>query len=155
MSIIPDAPFTMRVRGKLYSLVMKKCGKNFQVSHSAVIRGSWNIEIGDNVYLAPNSYLLSRHGITIEDDVMIAINSIVVDANHGKLDGSYRFSRGKSTIIKIGRGSWVAANSVILPGATIGEGVLIGACCTINKEIPPHSIVHNSESSIIIKKKER
>ena len=38
MYFLPDIPFIMRFRGFLYGVGMKKCGKDFQVTHNAIIK---------------------------------------------------------------------------------------------------------------------
>jgi acetyltransferase-like isoleucine patch superfamily enzyme len=134
-SLLPDAPLTMKLRGFMYSLRMKKCGKNFQVAGSAVLRGLEKISCGDNVYIGPNTYIMAREEIIIESEVLIAMNCVIVDANHGKdiTTNSYRFSRGKQKVIHIKKGSWIAANSVITSGSIIEEGELIKPCSVIRE----------------------
>lgn len=141
---LPDTPLTMRFRGYLYSFMMKGCGSNFQVSSTSVIRGLQNIIVGDNVYLGPNSYLLSVCEIELSDEVLIAMNTVIVDGNHGELNGSYRFAKGKRKKVVIGSGTWVAANCVISAGAEIGNGCVIGACCHVNSKIVDKAIVFSN-----------
>lgn len=134
--ILPDTPIIMRFRGFLYSLVMQECGKNFQVASSAVLRGLEKISCGNDVYIGPNSYLMSRENIIIEAEVLIAMNVVIVDGNHGKnlFTNSYRFERGRQEPIIIGRGSWIAANSVVTAGSVIKEGTVIPPCSVVRKE---------------------
>ena len=40
--------------------------------------------------------------------------------------------------IVIGDDVWVGANSVVLPGVTIGSGVVIGAGSVVTRDIPPN-----------------
>ncbi|WP_155486534.1 acyltransferase, partial [Vibrio campbellii] len=122
---LPDIPFIMRFRGFLYSFFMKKSGRNFQVSSTATLRGLQNINVGNDVYVGPNSYLLSVCEIELLDGVLIAMNSVIIDGNHGLQNGSYRFAKGKRKKVIIGTGSWVAANCVISAGAEIGNGCVI------------------------------
>lgn len=133
--ILPDAPIIMRFRGWLYSLVMPECGKNFQVASSSVLRGLEKISCGDDVYIGPNSYILAREKVVIESEVLIAMNVVIVDGNHGKnkILNSYRFDRGYQEVIVIGRGAWIAANSVITAGSSITAGMIVPPCSVIRK----------------------
>jgi len=42
--------------------------------------------------------------------------------------------------ILIENGVWVGTNAVILTGAEIGEGAIIGAMAVVNSVVPPYSI---------------
>jgi galactoside O-acetyltransferase len=46
----------------------------------------------------------------------------------------------KRSPIKIGDFCIVGANSVVLPGITIGDGVTIGACSVITRDLPPWGV---------------
>lgn len=131
--ILPDTPQVMRLRGWLYLIFSPSSGQNFQVASTAVLRGIENIYVGNDVYLGPNSYLLARSRIILEDEVLIAMNVVIVDSNHGKSGaaGSYRFGRGKSGTVILGKGCWVAANCVITAGQTIPPGEVVPACTRV------------------------
>ena len=133
--ILPDTPTIMRFRGWLYSFAINKCGKNFQVAGSAVLRGLEKIHCGDDVYIGPNTYVMAREKIVIESEVLIAMNVVIVDGNHGKnkLRNSYRFGRGSQEEIFIGKGAWVSANCVVTAGSVIKVGMLIPPCSVVRK----------------------
>lgn len=152
--IFPDIPFIMRFRGFLYSFVLKECGRNFQVAASANLRGIENIKIKNNVYLAPNVFLLSRIGIIIENDVLIGINTVISDSNHGKKNNSYRLSRGKTEPVHIKDGSWVASNCTITAGSKIGKNCIIGACSVVNSTIKDNCVVLSSSHTFEKRKNE-
>lgn len=130
---LPDMPSTMRFRGFLYSFGMKQCGKNFQVSSSAIMRGIEKICCGSDVYIGPNAYVMARESIILHDEVLVAMNVVIVDGNHGKINSSYRFGRGKQIQITIGQGAWIAANSVVTAGANIAPGSIVPPCTVVRK----------------------
>jgi putative colanic acid biosynthesis acetyltransferase WcaF len=43
--------------------------------------------------------------------------------------------------ITIGERVFIGARSFIMPGMTIGNDVIIGACSVVTKDVPAHSIV--------------
>jgi len=55
---LPDVPVIMRFRGLLYSIVLKECGKSFQITHNAILSSSYTISLGNNVYIANNCVIL-------------------------------------------------------------------------------------------------
>ena len=124
---LPDSPAVMRFRGWLYRPLLKSCGSDFQVARNVVLRGLGNIAIGDNVYIGPNSIFLIRKGCTVGDKVLIGPNCVIVDSNHGFDGESFRFSRGRSSEIHIGDGSWISANVVLTQGAKIPRKSVVPA----------------------------
>ncbi|WP_158584228.1 acyltransferase [Salinibius halmophilus] len=137
---LPDLPALMRFRGFLYGFFMGSKGRNLQVAASANIRGACFLSVGNNVYIGPNAFILARHRVVLEDEVMLAMNTVVVDTNH-KLSGcTYRSLHSQSKPVVIGCGSWIAANSVVLPGAVIGRACLVAAVESVRGELPDKSI---------------
>ncbi len=124
---LPDQPSIMKFRGWMYGLGMNRCGSNFQVSANVVIKGLENFLVGDDCYLAPGVVVNAIQYVELDCQVMIGFNSVLVSGNHSKSNGSYRFGKSRSAPIYIGFGSWVAANSTVVAGASIGSGVVIGA----------------------------
>ncbi|CDT94444.1 DapH/DapD/GlmU-related protein [Vibrio coralliirubri] len=45
-----------------------------------------------------------------------------------------------SSISSTGEGVWIGANTVILPGVTIGSNVAIGANSVVTKDIPSNTV---------------
>jgi len=124
---LPDQQHIMRFRGRLYNYAMPQSAKNFQVSASTILRNLENIYVGNDVYFAPNVIINALAKVTIESEVMLAFNSVIVSGNHTSTGGSYRFGKSILKPILIRKGAWVAANCTVVAGAVIGEGVLIAA----------------------------
>jgi len=80
--------------------------------------------------------------IEIEDEASIG-PGVILMAHSGaspfhqrlKLDGE------KPKKVKIERGAWLAAGSVILPGVTIGEGAIVTAGSVVSRDVPPYTVV--------------
>ncbi|MCG3744041.1 acyltransferase [Vibrio cincinnatiensis] len=124
---LPDQKGVMQFRGFCYSLVMPSYPKNFQVASTTILRNLENLHVGNDVYIAPGAVVNAIDTIIIEDEVMIAFNSVITSGNHTMLEGSYRFGISNKLPILIKRGSWVAANCTVVAGAVIEEGCLIAA----------------------------
>lgn len=129
--LLPDTPLLMKLRGYFYSIGMKACGKNLQVAASANLRGIENIICGNNVYIGPNACIFSRLSVIIQDEVLVAMNTVVIDSNHGKENNSYRYARGRTQEIIIGKGAWIAANAVITAGSQIPAGTIVPPCTVV------------------------
>jgi maltose O-acetyltransferase len=133
---LPDSAATMRLRGWLYGRAMRQCGPNFQVAGGVRLLGLEHLSVGRDVYLAPGVALLASCGIQLDDEVMLAYHTVVVDGNHTRLEGSFRFGPRAEAPVRIGRGAWVAANCTVLPGVTIGRGALVAANSAVTRDVP-------------------
>lgn len=124
---LPESSIISRFRGSLYAIFMPQCGRNFQVSGDVRIINLENFYVGDDVYLAPGVIINAITSIQLNSEVMIGFNCVLVSGNHTLSGESYRFGNSFLKPIKIGAGSWVAANCTVVAGAEIGPGSLIGA----------------------------
>jgi len=125
------------------------------VDQSALIYGADKMVIGNNCYIAPNTYL--RGHITIGDmtwigpfaqingefgceigrGVGIGNSVIILTCEHDQRDLNQPISFGKlvGERIVIGDGANIGVGSIILPGVVIDEGVQIGAGSVVTKGI--------------------
>lgn len=130
MSFIKE--FLYRLRGdytteKLVSMGMK-VGKNFKRLHGTILDPGhcWLIEIGDDVTMAPRVHILSHDAST------------KTFLNYTKI--------GR---VNVGNRVFIGAESVVLPGVTIGDDVIIGANSTVTHNIPSNSVAVGSPAKVI------
>ena len=92
--------------------------------------------------------------ITIGSNCLIAANCQIMDGNGHDLsfpDTENRINTtGTTKPVLIEDNVWVGANSIILPGVTIGKGSIISANSVVTKNIPP-SVVAGGNPAVIIK----
>lgn len=92
--------------------------------------------------------------ITIGSNCLIAANCQIMDGSGHDLSFPNTENRinttGATKPIIIEDNVWVGANSVILPGVTIGKGSIISANSVVTKSIPP-SVVAGGNPAVIIK----
>jgi acetyltransferase-like isoleucine patch superfamily enzyme len=131
--ILPNIPLFMRFRGFLYSFMMKSCGRNFQVTSSAILNPLRGLVIGDNVYIAHNTVII---GVDLEigDNVLIGPNCVISSGNHVFEHDSFRFSKSTVVPVRIGRNSWIAGNCSLLGGAIMPAKSILGAGSVLNKQ---------------------
>lgn len=152
---LPDAPFVMRFRGWLYSFLMNKAGRNFQVAANVSLKGIEYLSVGDNVYIGPNCQLILRVGCIIGDGVLVGPNCVIADGNHGFDGVSYRYAQGKRGVVEVGSGSWIAANCVLTQSCRVGERTVVGACSVVVGGLHSDSIYTSAKAErIAIRKSE-
>lgn len=114
-----------------------ECGEGLIVGdHSNIgpynyIGCSGKIEIGNNVMLSP------RVSIYAENHVFENVNQLMKDQGV------------KRSFVKIEDDCWIAANSVILAGVTIGRGSVVAAGSVVTKDVPPYSVVAGVPAKVI------
>lgn len=78
--------------------------------------------------------------IFIGENCNIAMNVHFVNATHEMGDKTRRAGRGITKPINIGSGSWIGADSIIMPGVCIGTGCIIGAGSLVLHDTDDNSI---------------
>lgn len=79
--------------------------------------------------------------VYLDKNVLIGPFCIIQSSNHGtKRKGDIKGQNYTHSPIKIGRGSWLSANVVVLPGRTIGKGVVIGASSVVTSDLESNTI---------------
>lgn len=105
--------------------------------------------IGENCEMGDMTHIVAHEKVEIGNNVLIASKCFISDTNHGVYKGSNQDlpmtepNKRKlvSCPVKIGDNVWIGENVVILAGAQIGDGCVIGANSVISKEIPAGSMV--------------
>lgn len=103
------------------------------------------LDIGDNVFIASNCLSMSRGGITIEDDAMLAGNVQLLSNNHDE----YKRNILTCKPIHIKKGAWIGAGASILPGVCIGKYAIVGAGSIVTKDVPDYGVAVGSPARVI------
>ena len=106
--------------------------------------GSGDITIGERCTINSGCVLYTGNGITMGNDVAVAANSVFAPVNHayaekGRRIIEQRFLPSKGGII-IEDDVWIGAGCVILDGAILRQGCVIGAMSLVRGEIPAYTV---------------
>ena len=109
----------------------------------------YNIHIGKGFFSNTNLVILDGAEVTIGDNVYIAPGVGIYTAGH-PLDVRRRNAGLEYAYpIKIGNNVWIGAQSIILPGITIGDNTVIAAGTVVNCNIPCGMLVAGNPCKII------
>lgn len=147
----------LNFRGKNISV-----GENTVISRKAIITlGRNNITIGDDTYIGPYAVLKAygsdisigsrcsvdhfcvfHGGTVIGDDVLIATHVVIAPGEHIYTDLDTPIIRQPTTHkgIRIESGTWLGANCIILDGAVVSKGCVVGAGSVVKGVLEENSI---------------
>lgn len=106
----------------------------------------WNLIIGDAVCVGPRVEVYNKGVITMGSGVVVSQDAYLCTASHDIADPRMGLVLKP---IAIGDDVWIAAKATVLPGVTIGDGAVVGACAVVAKDIPPWSVVGGNPSRVI------
>ena len=109
------------------------------------------VSIGDRCLIGRGSGIVGHLRIEIGDDVWTGPNVYITDQNHGYADPKVPVSRQvmPERPVCIGAGSWLGFGTAVLPGAAIGEHVVIGANSVVTGAIPSYTVAAGSPARVI------
>ena len=109
------------------------------------------VRIGDRCLIGKGSGIVGHFSIEIGDDVWTGHHVYITDQNHGYEDVTVPISlqTQPERPVRIGAGSWIGHGAVVLPGATIGRHVAIGANSVVTGDIPDFCVAVGSPARII------
>ncbi len=127
-------------RKELMQQIFAEVGDNCYIEPP--LHANWGIHthLGNNVYANFNLTLVDDTHIYIGDGVMLGPNVTLATAGH-PIDPDIRKQATQFNIpIVIGSNVWIGANTVVLPGVTIGKNTVIGAGSIVTKDIPANVV---------------
>jgi acetyltransferase-like isoleucine patch superfamily enzyme len=109
------------------------------------------VTIGDGVLIGRGSGVVGHRSVSIGDGVFTGHNVYVTDANHGYEDVEETIGRqfAPPRPVVVGAGSWLGHGSIVLPGATVGEHVAVGAGSVVTGDLPGYSVAVGNPARVI------
>jgi acetyltransferase-like isoleucine patch superfamily enzyme len=115
----------------LLGLVVLRIGKGSSIGRGSMVIAHESLEIGDDVFIAPNCYL--------------------TDQNHSYTDLDVPVGRQMpdNAPVVIGDGCWIGTRAVILPGARLGRNVTVAAGSVVGGEFPDYCVIGGTPARIL------
>ncbi|HEV3213619.1 MAG TPA: acyltransferase [Acidimicrobiales bacterium] len=109
------------------------------------------ITIGDRCVIGRGSHLIGHWSIELGDDIQTGPYVYITDQNHGYEDPEAPVGLQPTVErpVRIGSGSWIGANAVILPGADLGRNCVVAAGAVVRGKFPDHTVVAGVPAKVI------
>jgi putative colanic acid biosynthesis acetyltransferase WcaF len=123
-----------------------RLGRGCRVYPGAKIWAPWNLVCGDGACIADGAEVYNPDVITIGERAVVSQGAYLCGATHDYDAPDFPLT---SAPITIGRGAWVAARAIVLPGVTVGEGCVIGAGSVVTRDMPPRTVCVGNPCRVI------
>lgn len=108
-----------------------------------------NIAIGNGTYMNYGCVILDCNQVEIGDNVLLA-PYVQIYASYHPIEPEIRLTgRELATPIKIGNNVWIGGGAIICPGVTIGDNTTIGAGSVVVKDVPANVVAAGNPCRII------
>ncbi|MEJ6391589.1 acyltransferase [Gymnodinialimonas ulvae] len=128
-------------------------GAGAKISPNALFSNAERIEIGARASIGARTTLWAgpAHGrIVIGDDVLFGPEVMVTASGYRFDDGTPVTEQAMDEAdVIIGRDVWLATRVIVLPGARIGDGAIIGAGAIVTGEIPDYAIAVGIPAKVV------
>ena len=101
------------------------------------------VRIGERCLIGRGSHIVGHFQVELGDDIQTGPYVYITDQNHVYTDPDVPVGRQwpVESPVSIGSGSWLGANVVVLPGASLGEHVVVAAGAVVRGVFPDRCVV--------------
>lgn len=146
----PFSRIIRKIRSGIGWSLFDNCGKNINIEKGANFGTGIGISIGNNSGLGINCKV--RGPLSIGDDVMMGPDVMILTSSHKTLRTDIPI-RNQGSIppkkVTIKDDVWIGTRVIILPGITIGKGVVIAAGAVVTKDVPDFAVVGGVPAKIL------
>lgn len=134
---------------------------NIYAGKEVILRGvpkllyAKKISFGKNVRLNDKVFLHAAKGITIKDNTTLSYGVAVITESYNISNYEmYKCRNHSGASITIGENVWICANSIILPGVTIADDIIVGAGSVVTRSLLESNSLYAGNPAKFIKKLE-
>jgi acetyltransferase-like isoleucine patch superfamily enzyme len=122
--------------------------RSFRLRQHITVRKNAELKIGDYSFLNDGVNLCATGSIVIGHHAKIGDMTFIYDTDFHQISPDLPTRHAP---VFIGGNVWIGANSMVLPGAMIGDHTVIAAGSIVTGEIPPKSLAAGSPARVLRK----
>jgi acetyltransferase-like isoleucine patch superfamily enzyme len=121
----PNVCLTAGISGdqEMLTSPVVRIGRRCVIGRGSHIIGHWSIDLGDEIQTGPYVYITDQNHTYDDPDEPIG------------------WQKPEEAAVRIGSGSWLGANVVILPGTTLGRNTTVAAGAVVRGTFPDHVVL--------------
>ncbi|PNH85216.1 putative colanic acid biosynthesis acetyltransferase [Arthrobacter sp. AFG20] len=127
-----------RLRTAILRIFGARIGKRVLIRNGVRIHWPWKLDVGDDVWIGVDVWLLNLEPITIESNVCISQAAMLCTGSHQAANPAFEFDNGP---IHVSEGAWIAARATVLRGVKVGRSSVVGATALVVQDVPDHAMV--------------
>lgn len=120
--------------------ILGDCGDHVFIENPVHMSYGTHVHLGEHFYANFNLVIVDDMDVYIGDRVMIGPNVTICTTGHPVYPLYREMVAHYSLPIHIGNNVWIGANSVVLPGVTIGDNTVIGVGSIVTRDIPANVV---------------
>jgi acetyltransferase-like isoleucine patch superfamily enzyme len=110
---------------------------------------SSRLAIGADCFINDGCRFDTTGQIVIADDVYLAHDVALITSSHEIGPPARRAQRAIAAPVAIGRGTWIGARAIVLPGVAIGSGVIVAAGAVVTRDVEDNVMVAGVPARVI------
>lgn len=134
------------LRRAFLARTLERCASSATIEFGSIF-SQVGARLDDRVYVGPRCHLGLVH---VECDVLIAAGVHIPSGRHTHgtdPDTPIREQPGERNVVRVGAGSWIGSNAVVL--ANIGRGNIVGAGAVVTHPTPDHVVVAGVPARVV------
>ena len=106
--------------------------------------------ISTNARVVISDYAFLAHEVVLADSFAAKpYEAMGNDDEKSSVSGHASANGKRPPVISLGENCWIGARAVLLSGASVGTGAIIGAATLVDFEVPPYAIVAGNPGRIV------
>ena len=151
LSLVPGLAGQYLRRAFLARVLRGGCASSAAIEFGTLF-SQVDARIDENVYIGPRCHLGHVH---LERDVLLAAGVHVPSGPHTHgmdLSRPMHDQPGSLRVVRIGAGSWIGSNAVVL--ADVGHNTIVGAGAVVTRPLPDHVIAAGVPARVVKRRDE-
>ena len=109
------------------------------------------VRIGARCVIGRGSHIIGHWSIDLGDEIQTGPYVYITDQNHAYEDlvTPIGWQTPQEAAVRIGPGSWLGANAVILPGTVLGPHTVVAAGAVVRGEFPGHVVLGGVPAKVL------